>query len=104
MQQKRILAVILGSEYHSYRNAMNITSLPRLDKLREEACLKWASAAQSNPLHSDIFPLNTCQIDLRTKTKFNEYKCRTTKFYNSAVPAMTRQLNKAITTTTNTAL
>ena len=96
-QQKRCLAVILGSEYHSYCHALDISSLPRLDKLREEATIKWALAAQRNPLHSNLFPLNSCQINTRAKKKFQEYQCRTSKYYNSAVPAMTRQLNKFMT-------
>ena len=93
MQQKRSLAVILGSEYKSYSHSLTLTSLPRLDLLRSEACLKWARAAQLNPLLTDLFPLNTCQIQTRNKKTFDEYRCRTTKFYKSAVPAMTRQLN-----------
>ena len=94
MQQKRSLAVILGSEYKSYSHSLTLTSLPRLDSLREKACLKWAISAQGNPLHTDLFPLNPCQTETRNKKKFKEYRCITTKFYKSAVPAMTRQLNK----------
>ena len=96
LQQKRSLAVILGSEYQSYSHSLTLTFLPRLDFLREKACLKWAIAAQGNPLHTDLFPLNPCQIETRNKKKFMEYRCITTKFYKSAVPAMTRQLNKVM--------
>ena len=46
MQQKQSLAVILGSEYHSYSHALTLTSLPRLDFLRKEACLKLAVSIQ----------------------------------------------------------
>ena len=56
LQQKRSLAVILGSQYRSYSHALSVTSLPRLDLLREETCLKWATKAQANPLHADLFP------------------------------------------------
>ena len=94
LQQRRSLAVILGSKYRSYRHALTVTSLPRLDLLREEACLKWALRAQSNPLHTEIFPLNTSVVDTRFRPKFKEYKCVSSKFYNSAVPYMTRALNQ----------
>ena len=40
IQQKRSLAVILGKDYRSYSHALNRTNLPRLDELRETACLK----------------------------------------------------------------
>ena len=94
VQQKRTVAVILGSEYKSYSQSLTLTSLPRLGCLREKACLKWAISAQGIPLHTDLFPLNPCQTETRYKKKFKEYSCTTTKFYKIAVPAMTRQLNK----------
>ena len=93
LQQRRSLAVILGSQYRSYRHALSLTSLPRLDTLREEACLKWALRAQENPLHTDIFPLNNSQVNTRYRSKFSEYLCFSSKYYNSAVPYMTRALN-----------
>ena len=94
LQQKRSLAVILGSQYRSYSHALSVTSLPRLDLLREEACLKWATKTQANPLHTDLFPLNTSEVQTRWRPKFREYKCRTDKFYRSAVPSMIRALNQ----------
>ena len=94
LQQRRSLAVILGSQYGSYRHALSITSLPRLDTLREEACLRWALRAQENPLHSDIFPLNTSEVNTRYRSKFREYLCYSSKYYNSAIPYMTRILNQ----------
>ena len=93
LQQKRSLAIILGSRYKSYRNALFLTSLPKLHTLIEEACLRWATKSQSNPLHSDLFPLNQSSAQTRWRPKFKEYKCRTDKFYRSAVPSMTRALN-----------
>ena len=94
LQQKRSLAVILGSKYRSYSHALSVTSLPRLDILREEACLKWETKTQANPLHADLFPLNTSEVQTRWRPKFREYKCRTDKFYRSAVPSMVRALNQ----------
>ena len=93
LQQKRSLAVILGSQYKSYRNALSLTSLPRLDFLREKATLNWAIKAQSNPLHSDMFPLNQSTVETRGRNMYQEYICFTTRYYNSTVPYMTRLLN-----------
>ena len=93
LQQKRSLAIILGSNYQNYKNALVLTSLPRLDALREKACLQWATKAQNNPHHKDLFPINENQANTRFRKKFIEYKCRGSKFYNSAIPAMTRALN-----------
>ena len=93
LQQKRSLAVILGTQYKSYSYALSVTSLPRLDALRTEACLKWAIQAQRNPLHSDLFPLNKSEVNTRWRKKYSEYRCTTTKFLKSAVPYMTKVLN-----------
>ena len=110
LQQKRSLAVILG--YQNYQKTLTALSLTRLDILREEACLKWALKAQTNPKHSDLFPLNQSTRDTRSqtslpnfnfnslehtvsrKTKFLEYNCHTSKYYKSAIPYMTRALNQ----------
>ena len=93
LQQKRSLAVILGTNYRKYSHALKVTSLPRLDTLRKEACLKWALQAQRNPQHSELFPLNQSEANTRWRKKYLEYKCNSTKFLKSAVPYMTRALN-----------
>ena len=68
MQQKRCLAVILGTEYRSYSHALSILNLPRLDHLRKTASLKWAIKAQQDPKHSSLFRPNT--NNTRQKSKF----------------------------------
>ena len=93
LQQKRSLASILGLEYRSYSHALELTSLPRIEDLRSEACLKWAIKAQANPQHTNLFPINPRLVETRHKKEFKEYFCHTSKFYNSAVPAMVRALN-----------
>ena len=97
LQQKKALAIILGSQYKSYNNALMITALPRLDALREEQSLKWALKAQIHPKHSDMFPLTQSDVNTRYKKKFQEYFCRSSKYYNSAIPYMTRKLNNYYT-------
>ena len=62
--------------------------------MREEACLKWAVRAQKSPLHRELFPLAKKTIETRSNHKFIEYKYKTNRFYNSAVPYMTRALNQ----------
>ena len=94
LQQKRSLAIILGSQYRSYDHATTLLNVPRLDALRQEACLSWALKAQRNPKHSHLFPLSSSNVNTRNKKKYKEYFCRSSKYYNSAVPSMTRALNK----------
>ena len=94
LQKKRSLAKILGNQYGSYRQALALTNLSRLDHLREDACLPWALKAQNNGKHSDLFPINQSSTNTCFRHKYEEYFCRTAKYYNSAVPSMTRALHK----------
>ena len=93
LQQKKALAIILGSPYRSYNNALELTALSRLDTLRHDTCLQWALKAQSNPKQSNLFPLNQSNANTRNKKEFTEYFCHTSNYYNSAIHSMTRALN-----------
>ena len=94
LQQKRCLAIILGTDYISYSNALGLTMLPRLDNFRRDACIKWAIKAQNDPKHSDLFPLTTSQRTTRYRIKFEEQFCRSVKLYKSTIPYMRRVLNR----------
>ena len=111
LQQKRSFAIILGPKYSGYKGACDSLNLPRIDKLRDLASLKWAMKAKDNSKHSHLFPLNKCPVETRNKKKFSEYSCKSAKYFNSAVPYMTRLLNShyekredKITITTNSGL
>ena len=94
LQQKRSLAIILGRDYRNYSHARSQINIPELERLREEACLKWAQKAQANPQHKHLFPLNDSSANTRYKKVFREYNCKGAKYFNSAVPYMTRILNR----------
>ena len=69
LQQKKSFAIILGNQYRSYQHACSLLELPRLDFLREKACLKWALKSKQNPKHSHLFPLNTSKVDTHVTPK-----------------------------------
>ena len=94
LQQKRSLAIILGKKYRSYENARVLVNLPTLRDLRESVCLKWALKSAASPQHSHLFPLNQSEIQTRHQQKYLEYHCKGSRYYHSAVPAMTRSLNQ----------
>ena len=94
LQQKCSLGCILGLEYRDNSEALLLTSLPQLDNLRQEACLKWAVNVQANPQHTNQFPKNTSTANTRHKKEFREYLCKGDKFYKNAVPSMVRSLKE----------
>ena len=94
MVQKKALSIILGREYVSYENALRTTNIPTLDVRREQHALNFALKCIASPKHAAMFPVNdVCQRDLRKKKPYLEPLCSTTRYYNSAIPAMTRMLN-----------
>ena len=94
LQQKRSLAIILGTDYPNYEHARILVNLPSLKTLRDSVCLKWTLKAAANPQHSHLFPLSQSQTITRHRQKYQEYKCKGSRFYHSAVPAMARSLNE----------
>ena len=92
--QKKALAIILGYSYKSYKSALLQSKLDRLDLRRDKLTSTFALKCMNNPRHSDIFPLNeNLRQNMRNPKRFNEYSCKSTRFYKSAIPFMTRLLN-----------
>ena len=94
-EQKKAFAIILGNEYNSYKNALSVLKQKTLEERREEITIKFAKKSAKNPKHNDMFPkVDKTGPDLRTSKKYKEYECKTKRLYKSAVPYMTRLLNK----------
>ena len=102
LQQKRSLAIILGGDYRSYEHARSLKALPTLEVLREEACHKWALKTKASPKHRHLFPLDPSSIETRNRKVFLEPHCKTAKFFNSAIPSMTRKLNRSMIESSST--
>ena len=105
--QKRALAIIFGIQYidnnryyminketSPYTEALQKLQLPSLQERREILTGKFALQTMKNEKHSDIFQEKQEQeINLRNKLKVKEMHCNTSRYYNSAVPYMSRILN-----------
>ena len=94
MLQKKAFAIILGSGYRSYRNALEKLSQDTLYTRRLQLCKNFAEKCNKNPRQTDLFTPNPRYTNLRSKKKFLEPKCSTSRYYKSAVPFLTRLLNK----------
>ena len=93
MIQKKSFAIILGANYKNYSNALNILNQVELSTRRIELCTNFAQKCITNSRHADLFHKRRIQ-STRRSTKYEEIKCKTARYYNSAVPYMTRLLNK----------
>ena len=97
MIQKKCFAIILGSAYKSYNSALKTLSQEKLCDRRLKLCLNFAIKCTKHPRHSDLFLKNPRFIpSSKRKQKFIEPKCLTTRYYNSAVPYLTRLLNSSV--------
>ena len=93
--QKKALAIVYGKEYTSYLSALKLSKIERLDIRRESINIKFATKCTENLRHAHMFPLNqNKRTEFRHPKHFVEVKCNTTRLYKSAIPAMTRLLNK----------
>ena len=92
--QKKRLAVILGRAYLSYESALKQLHLERLDSRRTNLCLKFALKCTMSTRHSGMFPPNLQpNSSTRHHKPYMEYNCKTSRYYNSPIPYLSRLLN-----------
>ena len=92
-EQKKAFAIILGLRYKNYKQALLLLEKDTLFDRREKATLKFAKKCLKDPRHADMFPTFGKNITVRQKKPYIEQHCRTKRFYDSAIPYMTRMLN-----------
>ena len=94
--QKRALRIILRQRYISYTDALQTCSLESLADRREKICKDFATKLLSDPFFRDWLPKarsSTHGRNLRNAHKLTTQRSRTKRFYNSAIPYLTRLLN-----------
>ena len=97
MVQKKAFVIILGQDYLSYENALSTLKLERLNVRRETLCLSFAKKCTQSVKHCAMFPPNpNLRPDSRHPKPFFEPLCSTARHFNSAIPALTRLLNKQV--------
>ena len=93
--QKKAFAVILGERYVSYESALEQLNLERLDSRRIELCYRFALKCTKSSKHQWMLPPNPfVRNSSRTPKPYHEFFCRTSRYYNSAIPFMARLLNE----------
>ena len=92
--QKRVLRLILGSQYQSYEVALNVTQLETLDDRRNRLCLKFAQSLAISPQFCHWLPLNNeTSMRLRNPNPFKQIMCRTERYRTSPIPSFIKSLN-----------
>ena len=95
MIQKKAFGIILGPNYKSYNNALTVLGQEKLSAGRLRLCENFATKCVKSQRHQDIFPRKELNSrNTRINKPFLEPKCMTSRYYNSAVPYLTRLLNK----------
>ena len=92
--QKKAFAIILGREYSNYESALKILGQERLSTRRTNLCYSFALKCSMSKKHASMFPLNDSpNQNTRNRKPFLEFKCNTSRYYNSPIPSLTRLLN-----------
>lgn len=95
--QKMAFAIILKRKYSSYDTARQNLNMTTLKERRDILCKRFAMNLYKDPKHKEIFQtIDPNRPNTRNKQVLKEFTCRTERFYKSAVPHMTRLINKYI--------
>ena len=97
--------IILGEDYISYSNALEILETDRLSDRRYKLCENFVKKSQKHPKYQNWFAPNKNQIPfIQTRNEkvtprnmFNPVKTRTDRYLKSPLPYLTDILNKLMT-------
>ena len=94
--QKSALRLILGDQYSSYKNALEVLNLQSLDARRESLCLSFAKKCLQVEKFKSMFPKKhqVHMMKKRGSEKFVMRSCFTERHKKSAIPYMQRLLNR----------
>ena len=93
--QKSFLYIVLGSDYGSYQNALNLSNLETLESRRITLCRRFATKAAKHPKHQHWFQVTDSNAP-NTRSEKLKYKlplCRLSRFQKSPIPYLTSLLN-----------
>ena len=90
--QKTFLRIVLGQEYQSYDNALEILKMDTLVSRRKKLCETFAVRAANDPKFSKWFKINDNQLATNTE-RFCTPEARLNRYRTSPIPYLTRLLN-----------
>ena len=92
--QKRACKIMLGTSYSTYAEALVMCNIGTLLERRKKLCIDFAHSLEKNALVCNWLPQKP-NIDhaLRSKKKYEMFKCKTKRFQDSSIPYLIRLLN-----------
>ena len=93
--QKSFLHVLLGDDYSTYEEALEVSNLDSLECRREKLCLNFAQKAVKHPTHSKWFIPESKPGTRSVKTEYMKPLGRLKRFKKSPIPYLTSLLNES---------
>ena len=90
--QKVSLKIVLGLNYNSYEDALEVTSLKSLKDRRQDKSLKFALKSLKHPINKKMNEQENTQ-NTRNHEKFHVNFAHTEAYKRSAIPSLQRLLN-----------
>ena len=97
--QKRALRIILGTDYISYANALDVCDVDRLSARREQYSLKFAQSLPKCSWTSKLLPPCRGEIhgrQLRNNAKLTQPHARTNRYACSPIPYYVELINSKL--------
>ena len=92
--QKTAFIIILGEDYSSYEHACSLLEMETLESRRDKLCRKFAKKELKS--QRTLFTKTERTTNTRTKPSLvKEFRCRTSRFHNSALPYLSRLVNNS---------
>ena len=95
--QRVAMAAITGRWHPSHSDQLTELALEPLDVRRTRLCRRFAERTATRSRHTDMFSLEAAGVTVTTRRAgrglYREPRCRTTSYYKSAVPYLSRLLN-----------
>ena len=92
--QKRACKIMLGTSYSTYAEALVMCNIGTLLERRKKLCIDFAHSLEKNPLVFNWLPQKPNHDHaLRSKKKYEMFKCKTKRFQDSSIPYLIRLLN-----------
>ena len=91
---KKACKIMLGTSYSTYAEALVMCNIGTLLERRKKLCIDFAHSLEKNPLVFNWLPQKPNHDHaLRSKKKYEMFKCKTKRFQDSSIPYLIRLLN-----------